>query len=158
FDGARCALADAAACPGAPRFSQWTRAFLEADLARRQGARFLDPQMEEVGDPGEFSLPLACYLQATARQPDRPDRAARFRRAAEVLRRDVGGDYDPGNLLHGLAALMDLAAAGRDDWGEARARLDLFLGPGSSLGLYDHYREAFDALPADAPCPAGVER
>jgi hypothetical protein len=164
FGDARRALDDAGACPGAPKFSRWVRAFLLADLARRSGdTPFLDPEMENSGQPGKFSepgeisLPLASYLQATARHPDLTDRTDRFQRAAAVLRREVG-QYTPTNLLHGLASLMELAAAtSSQEWNNARSRLADFLGPNSRLGLYTYYRDVFDTL-ADSPDRAAVER
>jgi hypothetical protein len=121
--GAREVLAQAGAWAGSQLYSLWMRAFLLAALARRAGDEpFLDERMETAGGSGEFNLPLASYLQATACHPQCRDREARFRRAAEILRRDAG-PRSPENLLHGLASLMDLAAAPAEGWSEEKRLL-----------------------------------
>jgi hypothetical protein len=158
---AREVLDRAGGLPGSGPFPRWTRAFLEADLARREGRRFTDPEMEKAAPRGQFGLPLGSYLQATARQHDCPDPAGRFARAAEAFRRDAGPPA-PTNLLHCLASLMDLAAAAwrqpadLDGWSAALVRLHEHLRPREGFGLAEYYHEPFKRI-GDHPEPAAVE-
>ena len=69
--------------------SRWFLAFDRADLARRRGRVWSDPEMEtpDVLRAGQYGRPLGYYFQATARQAGREpaDAAARFERAAEAF-------------------------------------------------------------------------
>ena len=91
-------------------FSNWMFCFARAELARRERRRWDDVAMDEENleslNPGH---PFAFYFQATARQPDRPDRTRRFGLAATFLAKDIVGDAPC--LLHFYSAVMRLAEA-----------------------------------------------
>src|SRR5262249_23469390 len=113
--------------------------------------------MEQAPATGEFSLPRASYLQATARHPQCQDSSWRFKQAADALRADAE-EYHSGNLLHGLASLLDLAAATSDEaWNEARTRLGEFLSDPATPRLREHYQDKLAGL-GDKPCGAAVEQ
>jgi hypothetical protein len=154
------AIREGERCPGANDFSRWMLAFARADLARRRGQTWSDPEMDRrpVG-PGEVGHPFGIYLQASARQPSRggEDRINRLNRAAEFFEADVAGSKEP-NLASFLASCVRLRAAAESvdatAWTALRGELARYLRGRANTGLARHYRAAWEGLgriPAVAP-------
>ena len=104
-------------------FSQDMLAFYAADLARRRGALWTDPSLEERAPvPGRANHPLGFYLQATARQPGRgqQEAVARFERAAACFEMDAAG-ADDANALWVLVRVCRLAVALHQGQGDREA-------------------------------------
>ncbi|MFH1530724.1 MAG: hypothetical protein ABIK09_08355 [Pseudomonadota bacterium] len=109
------------------RTSDWFRAFLWADLARRRGETWEDPVCDHPPEGlGAAGHALAFYLQATARQPGRPkSEAIRRLDHAQRLLLDGLSRQDTHNIRVFLAAALRLYAAKltRDRVGQESALL-----------------------------------
>jgi hypothetical protein len=143
-------------CCGSNAFSRWMLAFVRADLARRQGSRSDNEDMDgQVPAPGPSGHPLGMYFQARARQKGRPpgECADLLLQAARFFEADLGGAKEL-NLLSFLATCVRLrAAAALEDnvtWRLLRKELRRYLRGRPNRGLARHYRHAWDAL-GDAP-------
>jgi hypothetical protein len=144
---------------GHPRLgdmSRWFLRFYQADVARRRGETWADPEMERAVVSRRVGHPFGFYLQATARQPgrDTDDALNRFRRAREFLAQDEP-DGDGRNIQRFLSACIRLAeaawASDQRRWDESSTELERQLAPHPGLGLSDHYT---GYLPAIGSVPA----
>lgn len=112
--------------------SLWFLRFNRADLARRRGVVWEDPEMETEGlvKDGQFGRPLGYYFQATARQEgrDAKDAGDRFRRAAHYFAE--GAPRGSSGLWH-FVHLLRMGAAERNgdaaSWSLARTQFIDFL-------------------------------
>lgn len=140
-----------AAHPGLGDMSRWFLLFYQADLARRRGETWTDPEMERAVVSHRVGHPFGFYLQATARQPgrDTADALARFRRAREFLAQDEP-DGDGLNIQHFLSEYIQLAeaawASDQPRWDESLTELERQLAPHPGLGLSDHYTGYLPAI------------
>jgi hypothetical protein len=146
--------------PGMSGYSGWILRFLQADLARRERNRWIDPAMDVVRP--EQNLPghlFAFYLQATARQPETPDALDRLQRAAAFLRADAGDDRR--NICALFASCIDLYAAAMGNesaaWNQSSAAVRAFLEDSAVSPIKDYYAPALSRL-SDAPDLAVAER
>lgn len=138
----------------AGNLSLWFLRFDRADLARRRGELWDDPEMEREGvvREGQFGRAMGYYFQATARQQGRTrdDAAARFQRAAEYFK--SGGPHEKSGQWV-FVALCELGAAERRGdaaaWRAARVALDAFLAHDFAAGIREWYGELLPALPSD---------
>jgi hypothetical protein len=151
---AEAVIARIEAHPGLGEMSRWFLRTHQADLARRQGRIWSDPEMDRATVSTRVGHPFAFYFQATARQPGRPleDALERFRRARAFLTQDLP-DGDPHNIQRFLADCLLLAeAAWMADptrWQEAISAIQSYLDAPAEDGLADHYA---GSLPAkDSP-------
>jgi hypothetical protein len=133
-------------------FSRWVLRTNRADLARRRGQTWSDPEMEQQQvRPGVVGHPFGIYFQVTARQPGRDplDAAARFQRARDFFLLDLD-EADQGNILVFQAACMCLArAAVLEDcreWGEGLQSLRTYLKRRDSRGFRAYYRQTLAGL------------
>jgi hypothetical protein len=127
------------------------RAFLLADLARRQGRVWMDPACDAAApSPATANHALGFYLQATARQPIAAAAAAeRFARAAACFQNDLGG-RDRSNVLWVLLHAMEFAAArARDDAAAANASARALRTSVTQAGLEDLHAKVAAVLPKD---------
>ncbi len=128
-------------------------AFNRADLARRRGEVWSDPELDGLESlrAGGFWRPVGYYFVATARKPGRAaaDRVARFERAADAF---GAGIENADSGLHVFVQLMRLGAA-RDDaaWGAARAGLLAFVQAPFAAGIAEWFGARLDALPTMLP-------
>lgn len=138
----------------AGNLSLWFLRFDRADLARRRGELWDDPEMEREGvvREGQFGRAMGYYFQATARQRGRSpeDAAARFERAAEHF--ESGGLHEKSGLFVFVALCRLGAAERRRDaaaWRSARATLGDFLDHDFAAGIRRWYGELLEELPMD---------
>lgn len=130
--------------PGIGEMSRWFLHILQADLARRHGSTWVDPEMERATITTRVGHPFAFYLQATARQPGRQvdDVLDRFRRARGFLTQDEP-DGDPQNIQRYLADCLLLAeAAWMVDpirWRRAVFAIGSYLNTPAGDGFANHY-------------------
>jgi hypothetical protein len=142
--------------------SLWFLRFDRAELARRRGEVWDDPEMERAGlvRPGQFGRAMGYYFQATARQAGRvaEDAAARFDRAAEFF--GAGPPLEHSGLWV-FVHLMRLGAAERRGdgaaWESAYGALAEFLARDFAAGIRDFYGATFTALPASFQAELGFE-
>lgn len=114
-------------------FSAFFLKFAAADLARRRGDLFEDPELESAtADTVRVGHPIAYYFQATARQVGRnaPDAAVRFRKAVQLFQHDLTDDSE-NSILDLLIACMKLGVGLHTDdrraWCSAADDLQRFL-------------------------------
>jgi hypothetical protein len=134
--------------------SLWFLRFDRADLARRRGEVWQDPEMERDGvvQPGQFGRAMGYYFQATARQVGRaaPDAAERFERAASFF---AAGTPPVNSGQWAFVHLCRLGAAERRRdrvaWRAARADLAAFLATDEAAGIRAWYGRLAEDLPLD---------
>ncbi len=148
--------------PAMNDFSRWMLRFLRAELARRRGEIWSDPEMDaQPLRRGPAGHPFGFYFQATARQPGRTqeDAIERLQKARGFFLLDVVHG-DEGNILLFLAEFVRLAEAayGMDShlWQEASASIKRYLQIPQARGLKDYYRAVFRSLDV-APTHDGGE-
>jgi hypothetical protein len=136
--------------------------FTRADLARRQGSRSENEDMDgQVPAPGPSGHPFGMYFQARARQAGRPqgECVELLLKAAQFFEADLEGIKEP-NLLSFLATCVRLRAAAaladKATWRLLRKELGRYLRGRPHQGLARHYRHAWEALD-DAPDVAAAE-
>lgn len=150
WDEAEAVLTQVAEYP-LDAMSRWMLAFYRADLARRRGALWSDPDLDQCSPTScPVGHPLGFYFQATARQPGRTpaEAQARFSRARDFFLLDRRGAHHP-NIADFLAACMQLAVAvsGTDaSWDRARAELLEQLVPRPDCQLASFYQATAAAL------------
>lgn len=138
----------------AGNLSLWFLRFDRADLARRRGELWDDPEMEREGvvRTGQFGRAMGYYFQATARQVgrERADAAERFERAAAFF-----GEGRPpassGQWVFVHLCRLGAAERSRDPkaWRASRADLEAFLAEDFAVGIRRWYGELVQALPTD---------
>lgn len=148
--------------PGLGEMSRWFLRILQADLARRQGSTWVDPEMERATITTRVGHPFAFYLQATARQPGRQvdDALDRFRRARGFLAQDEP-DGDPQNIQRFLTDCLLLAEAAwmadQTRWSRAVIAIESYLNAPAGDGFANHYSGSVP-LKESAPSRAAAER
>ncbi len=131
-------------------FSRWMGAYIRAELARQEGRKWHDPELEQgERPPGTPGHPWGFYFQATARQPDCPDAANRFRLAAECFGNSVGGEP---TILAFYGECMHLASSAverdQERWHGSREALLKFVEHPDSLGVKRYYESVLGKLEA----------
>jgi hypothetical protein len=147
-------------------FSGWQLRYLRADLARRIGETWEDPELEQVR-PGSArpGHPIAWYLQARGRQlssstahDHRKQACKYFQRAAEFLRDDAQGQ--PQNICTLFASCFELHAASLVEsaggWTRSANEIRRFLDAQAAEPLRDHYSTALAQF-SDSPSRPAAE-
>lgn len=148
--------------PGLGEMPRWFLRILQADLARRQGSTWIDPEMERATITTRVGHPFAFYLQATARQPGRQvdDVLDRFRRARGFLAQDEP-DGDPQNIQRFLTDCLLLAEAAwmvdQTRWDRAVIAIESYLAAPAGNGFANHYSGSVPSKES-APSRAAAER
>lgn len=157
-DPARRALEEVGPLEQVRGLPGWQLRFLRADLARRTGAMWDDPELEEVR-PGNArpGHPVAWYLQARGRQfcsqtadgQGSPEQACEYlHRAADFLRHDA--ENQPQNICAFFASCLDLYAASlagsASDWTKSANEVQQFLHDAAAEPLREHYSAATTQL------------
>jgi hypothetical protein len=148
--------------PGLGEMSRWFLRILQADLARRQGSIWSDPEMERATVSTRVGHPFGFYLQATARQPGRQvdDALDRFRRARGFLAQDEP-DGDPQNIQRFLTDCLLLAEAAwmadQARWERAVSAIESYLVAPTDDGLANHYSGSVPTKNS-SPSRAAAER
>lgn len=130
--------------PCLDKLSRWFLRVFRADLARRRGETWTDPEMERATVSDRVGHPFAFSFQATARQQGRAvdDAVDRFRRAREFLAQDEP-DGDEQNIQCFLTECIRLAEAAwigdKDGWAQSLTALERYLAPQPGRGLSTHY-------------------
>lgn len=148
--------------PGLGEMSRWFLRILQADLARRQGSIWTDPEMERATVSTRVGHPFAFYLQATARQPGRQvdDALDRSQRARGFLAQDEP-DGDPQNIQRFLTDCLLLAEAAwmvdQARWDRAVSAIESYLVAPGGDDLANHYSGCVPAK-GSSPDRAAAER